>query len=632
MRVLSVLLTFLGSTAFALGPQHVVVLARADSPDSLRIANAYVEARRIPADHLILLPYKGSPHHCKWEEFERDILKPTRKAIEERKLDKSVHVWATTLGIPWRIDGNGLSGVIHFGKVIAPMKAPMLGPAGFTETNRYAGVWLSIDAFNSLAHKDHRPLHMHLAAGNVDATLAMIKRSAATDGTFPDGTVYLCDGAGPRASRKGSIGQATRFLKALGAKIEHRSDSQFTGRTDVVGLFTGDIRFPTTENTFLPGALADHLTSTGGVLDGTGGQMMCTAFLDAGCSASYGAVVEPYNYPTKFPSAMVHAAYRAGFTAVESYWMSVAWPEQGIFVGDPLARPFGKPPTLVVESPAIEQTIADEIPLRVKASTGKGSGVAGIEVRIDGTVVANLGQQRLPAEASMTLQLGEKKYRSAATAPTVLASLLAELKKQLVDDGFEVAATAASLMMSRPPGGTPATATLSTTSAMLHGEVVGGKFVPGPDGKEFLWLKFSTGPTAAFARIKLPFGNYSDGLHHLALSAVLGDETTASATQTTAVVKRTKPTRLRLKGLKDRISLATEKGRFDAVEAWFQGEGLAVPIEFRIDERVVETRSQPPFVLSLDPKSLGVGRHVVRARTISPVQEADEQIELHIDP
>jgi hypothetical protein len=97
-------------------------------------------------------------------------------------------------------------------------------------------------------------------------------------------------------------------------------------------------------------------------------------------------------------------------------------------------------------------------------------------------------------------------------------------------------------------------------------------------------------------------------------------------------VKRTKPSRLRLKGLKDRISLATEKGRFDAVEAWFQGEGLAAPIEFRIDERMVETRSQSPFMLSVDPKSLGVGRHVVRARTISPVQEADEQIELHIDP
>lgn len=632
MRVLSIIAAFFGSTAIALGPQHVVVLARADSADSLRIANAYLEARRIPADHLILLPYTGSPHHCKWEEFERDVLKPARKAIEERKLDKSIHVWATTLGIPWRIDRNGLSGVIHFGRVIEPQKSPKLGPAGFTETNRYAGVWLSIDGYHSLAGAERRPLHMHLAAGSVESTLAMINRSAASDGAFPDGVFYLCDGSGPRASRKGSIGQAVRFLNALGAKVEHRSDSQFKGKTDVLGLFTGDIRFPTTENTFLPGALADHLTSTGGVLDGSNSQMMCTAFLDAGCSASYGTVVEPFNYPMKFPAAMVHAAYRAGFTAVESYWMSVAWPEQGIFVGDPLARPFGKPPSIVVESPTSQQTIADEIPLRVKASTGKGSGVGGIEVLIDGVTAAHLGQQRLPAEASITLQLGDKKYRSTANSPAVLASLLGDLKKQLVDDGFEVATTAASLMMSRPTGRTPTSAALSTTSTALHGEVVGGKFVPGSDGKEFLWLKFSTGPTSAFARLKLPFDQHADGLHHLAVSAVLGDETTAAATETMTVVKRTKPTRLRLKQLKERVSFAQEKGRVDAVEAWFQGEGLQPPIEFRIDERIVDSRAKPPFVLSIDPKSLGVGRHVVRARTTFPAQEADEQIELHIDP
>jgi hypothetical protein len=27
---------------------------------------------------------------------------------------------------------------------------------------------------------------------------------------------------------------------------------------------------------------------------------------------------------------------------IEAYWKSVAWPGQGIFIGEPLARPFGK--------------------------------------------------------------------------------------------------------------------------------------------------------------------------------------------------------------------------------------------------------------------------------------------------
>ena len=28
--------------------------------------------------------------------------------------------------------------------------------------------------------------------------------------------------------------------------------------------------------------------------------------------------------------------------ALEAYWRSVAWPAQGVFVGEPLAAPFGR--------------------------------------------------------------------------------------------------------------------------------------------------------------------------------------------------------------------------------------------------------------------------------------------------
>jgi len=610
----------------------VAVLARADSPDSLRIANAYLAARGIPADHLILLPYRGSPHTCAFDAFDRDILQPTRKALKERKLDKTVHVWATTLGLPWRVDGNSSSSVIHFGKVIQPTKGPLIGPAGFTETNHYSGVWLSIDGFNSVPQSEHRPLHMHLAAGTVDLTLAMIKRSAAADGTFPAGTFYLCDGAGPRSTRKISIPQATRFLHALGAKVEHFAGSQFVDKKDVLGVYTGDVFFPTTLNKFLPGALADHLTSTGGVLDATGGQMMCTNFLDAGCAASYGTVVEPYNYPTKFPAALVHAAYRAGFTAVESYWMSVSWPEQGIFVGDPLCRPFGKPPEIAVASPTPGQFVADELPIEVKARAPHG--VGGLEVRLDGEAVAGVGQQRLPKDASITLTIGTKKYTGAASEPTVLATLTGELKKKLEEDGFDVNLAPASLIVYRKNDGPPPSVAVSCTSGVLHGEIAGGKFFAGASSgeKDFMWLRFSTGPTSTTARTLFPLSKVSDGLHHLTITAVGGGETTAGTSQTLSFVKRTQVARLKLKRVKERISLAAVKGRVEVATASFQGGGLVPPIEFRVDERIVETRPNPSFTLSVDPKLIGVGRHFVRARTTKPLQEADDEVEFFIDP
>jgi uncharacterized protein (TIGR03790 family) len=108
-----------------------------------------------------------------------------------------------------------------------------------------------------------------------------------------------------------------------------------TGAVQVDGLDTVD---------WLPGALADHLTSFGGRLDGSGGQMSVLEWIEAGATASYGTVSEPCSHPQKFPHPqMLLQAYVHGATALEAYWKSVAWPLQGVFVGEPLAAPFARP-------------------------------------------------------------------------------------------------------------------------------------------------------------------------------------------------------------------------------------------------------------------------------------------------
>jgi hypothetical protein len=64
--------------------------------------------------------------------------------------------------------------------------------------------------------------------------------------------------------------------------------------------------------------------------------------LDVGATGSYGTVSEPCAYAQKFPHPgvfLVH--YLDGETLIEAYWKSVAWPVEGVFVGEPLARPFG---------------------------------------------------------------------------------------------------------------------------------------------------------------------------------------------------------------------------------------------------------------------------------------------------
>ena len=87
-------------------------------------------------------------------------------------------------------------------------------------------------------------------------------------------------------------------------------------------------------------ALADHLTSAGGDLLGKG-QMSSLRWLEAGAIASYGTVSEPCNHWQKFPNpAVLLKHYLLGASAIEAYWKSVAWPVQGVFIGEPLASPY----------------------------------------------------------------------------------------------------------------------------------------------------------------------------------------------------------------------------------------------------------------------------------------------------
>jgi uncharacterized protein (TIGR03790 family) len=107
-----------------------------------------------------------------------------------------------------------------------------------------------------------------------------------------------------------------------------------TGRERIDGL--GSV-------SFVPGALADHLTSYGGVLDASHGQMTVLSWIDAGATASYGTTSEPCAHLQKFPHPQALLLfYAGGATALEAYWKSVQWPQQGLFVGEPLAAPFGR--------------------------------------------------------------------------------------------------------------------------------------------------------------------------------------------------------------------------------------------------------------------------------------------------
>ena len=124
-------------------------------------------------------------------------------------------------------------------------------------------------------------------------------------------------------------------------KIESLNSDAISNKKDVLIYQTGLTKVDKLDTLrFVPGALADHLTSFGGMLTDSS-LMSSLKWLEAGATASYGTVSEPYSYPQKFPNPVVLLYhYLARATAVEAYWKSVEWPAQGVFIGDPLAAPF----------------------------------------------------------------------------------------------------------------------------------------------------------------------------------------------------------------------------------------------------------------------------------------------------
>lgn len=196
---------------------------------------------------------------------------------------------------------------------------------------------------------------MQLAARSVPAALAMIERGIASDHTLAAGAAEPAQAffaATPDAARNvrerlfPPAGPVPGVAGLEAARV--RSDALPPMRR-ILLYQTGLARVPAPlGGEWLPGALADHLTSFGGLLDKPAGegQMTVLDWIDAGATASYGAVSEPCNHLQKFPHPqMLLLGYAQGASALEAYWHSVAWPAQGVFVGEPLAAPFAALPT-----------------------------------------------------------------------------------------------------------------------------------------------------------------------------------------------------------------------------------------------------------------------------------------------
>ena len=307
-------------------PENLAVVINELDAKSVEVGNYYLAARRIPPANLVKVGLPPGTRSLKPENFSSlrqqviSQLAPNIQAV--------LFVWTT----PYAVGCNSITSAFTLGydarqceKTCAPGK-----PSAY---------------FNA---KSRSPLEDHgirismlLPVESVEQAKALIDRGVLSTFRLNEASGYFLITSDKNRStrsqffpKSGSIPVKRLEIKTLNADaIEDKHDVMFyfTGLTHVPGLATLD---------FMPGAIADHLTSTGGDLLGKS-QMSSLRWLEAGATASYGTVSEPCNYWQKFPNPVVLVQhYLLGETAIEAYWKSVAWPAQGLFIGEPLACPY----------------------------------------------------------------------------------------------------------------------------------------------------------------------------------------------------------------------------------------------------------------------------------------------------
>ena len=170
----------------------------------------------------------------------------------------------------------------------------------------------------------------------------LIRRGIAADAAGSPGTVYLVRTSDASRNVRAAGYAAAEMMLASRLRILELSTPVNREVSDAIGYFTGVAQVEELPRIhFRNGAVADHFTSKGGNLHGTS-QMPAIAWLKQGATATYGTVSEPCNFVEKFPNPLVlFEHYTHGETALESYWKSVQMPGQGLFIGEPLSRPYG---------------------------------------------------------------------------------------------------------------------------------------------------------------------------------------------------------------------------------------------------------------------------------------------------
>jgi len=356
VKLISVCLLFFCNSAWAgvlpksgtLLPEQVVVVVNKNDANSVAVGDYYLSARNIPKKNLIIVDIPLNTATLSEEQF-----KPLREQIYTN-LGDEIQVIVMAWTKPFAVRCNSITSAITLGY-----------DTKLCENHCGAGV--KNPYFNSISRNPHKDFNIRLSillpSDSLELAKNVIDRGVISGFKLNQATGYFLKTSDDLRSKPREVFFPKDLTRIESKKLFLRTikTDSIKNKKDIMFYFTGMVSVPHLDTlNFMPGAVADHLTSGGGVLQ-DGGQMSILKWLEAGATGSYGAVYEPCNYWQKFPNpAVMLSHYLVGETLIESYWKSVFWPAQGVFVGEPLAAPYYVEPNFVDLKPVSPTELINE--------------------------------------------------------------------------------------------------------------------------------------------------------------------------------------------------------------------------------------------------------------------------------
>lgn len=411
------------------GPENVLLVVNENSQDSLTIANYYVRLRDIPPANVLYLDWQGDAVMTASETFRDQILKPILETIDERGLAAQIEYVVYSSDFPFRVNFReqfkeketpkqfrfvaSLTGATYFWPYVLQGNPAFVMPTANwycpprarrngggcsdcsgieTRGFRARHFWTeegpsTRDRTKGQAYFISSMLGVTLDRGStVEEVRDYLARSSTIDGAEPDGTFYFMKNSNVRSKvRDACFPGVVRELQALGAKAVVQEGKLPQGSEPALGIMCGIASFSlgSSNPPIASGAICENLTSLGGHF-GVMSQTKLTAWLRAGAAGSCGTVEEPYAIQAKFPLPVMHVHYRRGASLGEALYQSVSGPYQLLVVGDPLTKPWDKPPSVALEGLEADEVVSDPITIKTQATAPAGLELGDAELYVDG--------------------------------------------------------------------------------------------------------------------------------------------------------------------------------------------------------------------------------------------------------